>query len=347
MSKLQVANRQMDQLFNPKEFPPFQRPNAYDDKLDSLIAAKSRKDELDKKYEEKSRREKERNEKRALAAKDRRKKQCEAIQNIKKTLAIPLSQRLEEARVKRENERIPAISVDLRMSDASGRPAGPRIATGGFLSAELDLIDASWSNSEGEYLEQSKSEDGAGSDADYKEGDSDRKFHAQLDVDASFNQRVMCHVIEEYFTDIGVVTFPDSIIYCPEDAGGTVELRASVCKLCAATIPVVDLVERNEHLDAHIIGVHGDESEPGHDERFGNVIIKMSNRLIREDRKRASASKTKRLPLEQFLNSERQKIVVKETEAAKLGLVKGPYIYDKELRRGVQSWIPAKKLVTS
>lgn len=371
MSLRNRANRQLDDLFNPKPKPEFVSPLSnpiavvtpdgakvsipkddgtvrvlVSDRLNDLIAKKARKDELDKKAEVRSDLKKAEKEKRALREKDRRKKQREAIKNIKSVLAIPVEERIEQARLKRESRRIPALSDGLRMTDFDGKPIGPRITTGGIGTLEIDLIDQAGpqliltdSDSEGVLAQSAKCE-GSGSDADYKSGDEDKTFHAELDVDASFRQRVMHHIREEYISDIGPAAFPNSIINCTEDVIGEVgevgeiTLPAAVCRLCIATIPL-------DYVDGHIVNVHGDESEPDHDETFGNIIDQMASHLIREDRKIA---KRPRLPLEQFLQNRKGKQSAKEDEARREGLVKGPYVYDPVRRKHVQSWIPTKSV---
>lgn len=374
MSLKNFANRQLDDLFKTKPREEFvsplglgriiRTPDAvkisvpllnggaksvtFSTKLDALLNAKDRKDKLDKKAEERSQKDRERKEKRAIAEKERRKKRALAIKNIKETLAIPLEKRKEDARIKRENERVPSMFDGTKMTDANGRSVGPIFITGGFDSAKIDQMDQARPLS---LLTAEYSEGVYGQSAALPNQDSDdnHKGNVDLDVNASFNQRVMYHVREEYFADIGVVSFPDSILYDSEDCEGTIELRAAICKLCAVSIPLDDPHSDGKYnpihdnsfgfIDGHILGVHGHEGEPKHDERFGDIVGQMAKRLIREDRKKASEFKKTRLPLRQFLESQKAKIAKKETEAGREGFIKGPYVYDPVRRKYVQGWI--------
>jgi hypothetical protein len=45
------------------------------------------------------------------------------------------------------------------------------------------------------------------------------------------------------------------------------------------------IVSSQEAADAHIASVHGEEEEPAHDARFGNVIQKYLRKRAREKRK--------------------------------------------------------------
>jgi len=366
MSLKRFAQRQLDELFKPKasEFVSPLSPavkivcangdtkisvpkmngqihmSTTTDKLDRLLDAENRKKELDAKAEERAEKEKIKKEKRAKAARIRRKLQADQIKRIKDTLSIPLAERLEAARLKRENQRIPSMHDGKYMTDNGRR--GPRISTGGFGSVELDLMDSAGpiglmtdSDSEAVYGQAAHCE-GSG------DNDEGGKFHAQLDVDASFRQRVMHHVRQEYFQDIGEQDFPDSLFYSPEDATGEpIKLPAMLCKLCNEILPVED--GETDYIDSHAVYTHGHESEPDHESRFGDVIERMAKELISEDRKRAKKLKKPRVPLEQFLNEKEVKTVSKEDEAKALGLVKGKYIYDSRSRKFVQSWIRTKK----
>jgi len=59
----------------------------------------------------------------------------------------------------------------------------------------------------------------------------------------------------------------------------------SVCRLCH--ISCRDTDDAKDHLQA----VHGDESDPNHDIRFGNTVSRRIKKIEREDRKRQKEGK--------------------------------------------------------
>jgi hypothetical protein len=269
-------------------------------------------------------------EKLALAARNRRKQQSEQIKRIKAALSIPIEQRKEQARQKRKAERVPSMFDGAGMTDVDGRAIGPVFATGGFNSEKLDQMDQVEQQDSGRVAPEGRGIDSNGDrDESYDEGGENQgsRFHVDLDVDASFRQRIMAHIFNDYIQNIGTAIFPEN--------GEDFESLAVVCRLCLATLP-------HDEVTDHIVSTHGAEDEPGHDRRFGNIIEKMSRKLIREDRERRRALKPRQSP-EQFLNTMRANQSSREAKATKEGFVKGPYVWDPVRRRHVQGWVPASK----
>lgn len=218
--------------------------------------------------------EQQKKDKRAEAARERRKLKRDQLVAIKQALKTPIA----VIKARAEQERIEALDFaeppnsDSRGASPTGAPAGNRFTTGGHSGSKMESIAAARSRAAGlgspasdhEYPDndrRARKPQGYGQRPGLK-GDDDRRrreddhgflvngFHVELnafDYDA-----LMKHLLWEYFEKLRQPNGEDVL----------------VCRLCGQSW--------DEERDAkkHVLDVHGDESYPGHDLRFGDVVIK-------------------------------------------------------------------------
>ena len=278
--------------------------------------------------------------KRAEAARARRKLQADQIKKIKEVLKVPIAQVKTEAAAKSKAEKLPSLSRGAYMSDAPTGKGG--IVTGGYDSPKVDYITSLEVGQEavlgnGDYTSDQATggrrhggPDGNAPDKDFNRDEAEfnlrtsgamhgfseatgRSFQVRLNMDGQYEvQRALDSLLVEYFID-------------------------SVCRLC-----LVCCRDTSEAKD-HILTVHGDETSPNHDVRFGNTVGPRIKKIEREDQKREKEGK-KILTAAQ---PEKTKRATPE-EAQREGWTKTGNWIQVAGKGWVQEWVksPGKKTVT-
>ena len=203
-----------------------------------------------------------RKEKEAERGRERRKKKREQLAAIKKALKTPIAEikkadkdqrRLED--ILRRNAKPDSMNRGMTMT------GGQKLVTGGG-SAQLEMIAAAAMQSE---------QLGASTDDGANWPDHDRRHVEPMGAGAEDLETVSSFVVKEG-TDIDWGQALQNLFRSmfvevePETNHGY------VCRLCRADVPS----ERRclEHLEK----IHGNQDEPGHDSRFGNVVGKEARR---------------------------------------------------------------------
>jgi hypothetical protein len=234
--------------------------------------------------------------KRALAARARRKLQSDQIKNLKKALRTPVAQIKAEPAEKLKTEKLPLMSTGSYVRDA---PAGLGLfVTGGYDAAEIDYITGlevaeeatlgSGKNTSDELIGGRRRVQPEGNSADDGSLNGNRIFQVKLnETDPSQLENALAHLVGEYFAPLelvqcecGAVLDTDGLDSHSEVHEGRFRYHNTAsCRLCRS------IVSSQEAADAHIASVHGEEEEPAHDARFGNVIQKYLRKRAREKRK--------------------------------------------------------------
>jgi hypothetical protein len=231
--------------------------------------------------------EKERREKRAAAARARRKLHADQIKRVKEVLKIPIAQVKAEAAAKAAAEKRLSMSAGAYMPEAPTSKG--KIVTGGYDSSKIDYmtgLDVGEEATLGSGVASDQAEggrrhgtpEGNAPEKDFNRDEAEfnlrsregmhgwtesgsRGFQVRLTSDAEYDtQRALVYLLDEYFED-------------------------SVCRLCH-----VDCQDVEDAKD-HILAFHGDEREPNHDARFGDIVGPKVKKIRREDRKRQKEGK--------------------------------------------------------
>jgi hypothetical protein len=270
--------------------------------------------------------------KKAEAARARRKLQADQIKRIKEVLKVPIAQVKSEAAAKTKADKLPSMNSGAFMPDAETGKG--EIVTGGYGSAKADYItsldvgrEAMLGNRcctsdevtggrrqgrpEGNAPEKDFSRDEAefnlrsrGAMQGFSESAS-RSFQVRLNIDGQYEiQRALDSLLVEYFEGL-------------------------VCRLCQI------LFQDNNDAKDHILAVHGDESSPNHDVRFGDLVNPRIKKIERDDRKREKEGKN----ILTAAQPERRKRAEPE-EAHREGWTQtGNMAFNHDKRKWVREWV--------
>jgi hypothetical protein len=283
------AKRLLDELFEPTDdfIPPMGPPviKPVTNKLDSLLAKKPvERGATDYELAERARIKKEK----AVAAKQAfRARRKEQLAKAKQAGKIPLAELRALAEKRKQQEQLAEENAALlarmiknpnagmyrgeRLTDATSEERELARPTTGWRSnstnsemSNFDLIINHVGNWDENQDARSSQAEGAGADSDESRKDASegdpvdsglgRKFHADLDVDASQFSRVLIEFDREYYIEDGV----DVEGYCK-----------TICKLCWVFI---------DHPDEHTLEVHGNPNDPY------NLLAKMRRKIEKKDR---------------------------------------------------------------
>jgi hypothetical protein len=234
--------------------------------------------------------ESEKREKKNKKARERRKKKREQLAAIKKALAeksvTEFKKELEEkAKAEKERMRLPSMNGGKFMTDA---PTGKgELTTGGYDWNKIVLTSNARESNTGRVVPQGVGHRPGGREEndipdackDFRDnrtesgGDADilpgKKFKVKLnDIDWDW---VLWSVV---------------CIYCVEN-----ELKSDeyICRLCK------EFLDGKETAKNHFEDVHGDESEPGHDDKFGDVVLRYIKKAERDEARLRKAGRQKAL----------------------------------------------------
>ena len=218
---------------------------------------------------------------------DRRKREAEQLVAIKRKLRTPIAEikAAAEQQAKADKQLRSGTSTN-RGSYMPGAPTGKgQIVTGGFTSKKLESIaaarggsavlgspdedpetgEAFWSDNDRRIVKAQG--DGASSDdkpeatgGAHKDEPAPQKFQVKL------NNFDWAQMMEDVFSKYFVKIAPNEPGYDAEF--GIADESQYICRLCGMR------VDWKRTAKNHMENVHGDEREPTHDNRFGNVIRK-------------------------------------------------------------------------
>jgi len=229
--------------------------------------------ELDKKFQERERR--------ATAAKERRKKKADQLAAIKKALKTPIAAIKEAAKVKAEAGKLPSMNQGKYMSDA---PTGK----GALVykpASKIDQIDAAISRSVPLGSQTIDHETGEAFFAD-----NDRERIAPEGVGASSDEKPEITGVSRDKRQKGF-----TYGYGEEEPNRKFQVRLTGPEYQAgldAALIACTLPQESEtfcrlckqgfgRIENHFTQAHGDPLEPGHDNRFGDVVQKYVKRVKR------------------------------------------------------------------